>query len=53
MVTAINAPIDARTPLFQPYFNSMPSNGFLPPESFHNFYSPFDSAVNSDDEVIN
>ncbi|CAO1361732.1 unnamed protein product [Diamesa serratosioi] len=47
---AINAPNDARTPLFQPYYDSMPSNGFLPPESFHNFYSPFDSAVNSDDE---
>lgn len=35
---------DDRTPLMAPFLNSMP------PESLANFYSPYDSCHNSDEE---
>lgn len=36
---------DDRTPLMAPFLNSA-----MPPESIANFYSPYDSCHNSDDE---
>lgn len=37
--------IDDRTPLMAPFLNSA-----MPPESIANFYSPYDSCHNSDEE---
>ncbi len=36
---------DDRTPLMAPFLNSA-----MPPESIANFYSPYDSCHNSDEE---
>lgn len=45
LIAAMPHLIDDRTPLMAPFLNSA-----MPPESIANFYSPYDSCHNSDEE---